>query len=227
MIYICIYIARLWVRDFLAVLKTRWWTSALWSGCCLFDTYLISILNFIIVDIYSLHWVCVHYFCNVTSKTQNVVYILQCRCCMQYVGETQQPFNTRINDRRSDYTCKTDLQVSRHLRSPGYAQALKKLYHHYHRLQRRLVKDRHTCSGKVLDNKSLIFPPSLVSCNSCFRKGLVVLMYLFLLPNTNIEKKNTSVLIIDNLYDDKDYYFSLTNTCRDIRFILHLTEEGY
>ena len=38
------------VRDFPAVLKTHWWTrlfSALWWCCCLFDTFPISILNFI------------------------------------------------------------------------------------------------------------------------------------------------------------------------------------
>ena len=62
-------------------------------------------------------------YCNVTCKTQNVVYLLQCRCGMQYVGETEQPFNKRMNGHRSDYTCKPDLPVSRHLRSPGHAQA--------------------------------------------------------------------------------------------------------
>ena len=47
---------------------------------------------------------------------------------MQYVGETEQPFNKRMNGHRSDYTCKPDLPVSRHLRSHGHAQAdLKKL----------------------------------------------------------------------------------------------------
>ena len=94
-------------------------------------------------------------FCNVTCKTQNVVYILQCRCGMQYVGETEQPFNKRMNGHRSDYTCKPDLPVSRHLRSHGHDQAdLKKTYHHHHRLQRGLVKGRQTCSGKFLDKKA-------------------------------------------------------------------------
>ena len=39
------------MREFLATLKTCWWPSAvvfffLWSGCCLFGTFPISILNF-------------------------------------------------------------------------------------------------------------------------------------------------------------------------------------
>ena len=42
--------ARLRVREFLAALKTHWWHSAVWSGCCLFDTFPISILNYIVMS---------------------------------------------------------------------------------------------------------------------------------------------------------------------------------
>ena len=46
---------RLRVREFLATLKTCWWPSAvvffLWSGCCLFGTFPISILNFINITV--------------------------------------------------------------------------------------------------------------------------------------------------------------------------------
>ncbi len=41
---------------------------------------------------------------------------------MQYVGETDQQFNKRMNGHRSDYKCKPDLPLSRHLRSPGHAE---------------------------------------------------------------------------------------------------------
>ena len=50
LVYIFVYgpaKVRLQVWEFLAALKTHWWPSALWLGCCLFDTFPISILNFI------------------------------------------------------------------------------------------------------------------------------------------------------------------------------------
>ena len=59
-------------------------------------------------------------YCNVDCRTANVVYVLQCRCGLQYVGETVQPFNKRMNLHRSDYKCKPDIPVSRHLRSHGH-----------------------------------------------------------------------------------------------------------
>ena len=47
---------RLQVKDYLALLKNHCRSSAgcitLWSGCCLFDTFLISILNFIVQSKY-------------------------------------------------------------------------------------------------------------------------------------------------------------------------------
>lgn len=41
----------------------------------------------------------------------------------QYVGESEQPFHKRMNGHRSDYQCKPDLPLSRHLRSPGHTKA--------------------------------------------------------------------------------------------------------
>ena len=47
-------------------------------------------------------------FCNVNCKTPNVVYLLDCHVCgSQYVGESVQPFNKRMNGHRSDLTKKT------------------------------------------------------------------------------------------------------------------------
>ena len=50
-------------------------------------------------------------------QTENTKYLLQYRTGMQYVGETEQPFNRRINGHRSDYKCKPDLPLNSHLRS--------------------------------------------------------------------------------------------------------------
>jgi hypothetical protein len=53
--------------------------------------------------------------CNVNCKTPNVVYLLDCHVCgSQYVGESVQPFNKRMNGHRSDLTKKTLLPVSQH-----------------------------------------------------------------------------------------------------------------
>jgi hypothetical protein len=47
-------------------------------------------------------------FCNVNCKTANVVYLLDCHVCgSQYVGESVQPFNKRMNGHRIDLTKKT------------------------------------------------------------------------------------------------------------------------
>jgi hypothetical protein len=54
-------------------------------------------------------------FCNVNCKSPNVVYLLECHVCgSQYVGESVQPFNKRMNGHRSDLTKKTLLPVSQH-----------------------------------------------------------------------------------------------------------------
>ncbi|XP_071155741.1 uncharacterized protein [Mytilus edulis] len=47
----------------------------------------------------------------------------KCKCGKQYVGESEQPFHKRMNGHRSDYQCKPDLPLSRHLRSPGHTKA--------------------------------------------------------------------------------------------------------
>jgi hypothetical protein len=54
-------------------------------------------------------------FCNVNCKTPNVVYLLDCHVCgSQYVGESVQPFNKRMNGHKSDLTKKTLLPASQH-----------------------------------------------------------------------------------------------------------------
>ena len=61
-------------------------------------------------------------FCNVNCKTPDVVYLLDCHVCgSQYVGESVQPFNKRMNGHRSDLTKKTLLPVSQHFVSPGHS----------------------------------------------------------------------------------------------------------
>jgi hypothetical protein len=47
-------------------------------------------------------------FCNVNCKTPNVVYLLDCHVCRsQYVGESVQPFNKRMNGHKCDLTKKS------------------------------------------------------------------------------------------------------------------------
>ena len=59
---------------------------------------------------------------NVNCKTPNVVYLLYCHVCgSQYVGESVQPFNKRMNGHRSDLTKKTLLSMSQHFVSPGHS----------------------------------------------------------------------------------------------------------
>ena len=61
-------------------------------------------------------------FCNANCKTPNVAYLLDCHVSgSQYVGESVQPFNKRINGHRSDLTKKTLLPVSQHFVLPGHA----------------------------------------------------------------------------------------------------------
>ena len=60
--------------------------------------------------------------CNVNCKSKNVIYVLQCKCGLQYVGETDQPFHKRMNGHRSDYEKKPDLPLSRHLRSSNHSK---------------------------------------------------------------------------------------------------------
>ena len=60
------------------------------------------------------------FFC--LCKTPNVVYLLDCHVCgSQYVGESIQPFNKRMNGHRSGLTKKTLLPVSQHFVSPGHS----------------------------------------------------------------------------------------------------------
>jgi hypothetical protein len=51
----------------------------------------------------------------------NVVYIPDCHVCgSQYVGESVQPFNKRMNGHNRDLAKKTLLPVSQHFVSPGH-----------------------------------------------------------------------------------------------------------
>jgi hypothetical protein len=51
-----------------------------------------------------------------------VVYLLGCHVYgSQYVGESVQPFNKRMNEHRSDLTKKTFLPVNQHFVSPGHS----------------------------------------------------------------------------------------------------------
>ena len=60
-------------------------------------------------------------FCNVNCKTHNVVYLPDCHVCgSQYVGESVQPFNKRMNRHNRDLAKKTLLPVGQHLVSPGH-----------------------------------------------------------------------------------------------------------
>ena len=54
-------------------------------------------------------------------------HLLDCHVCgSQYVGESVQPFNKRMNGHRSDLTKKTLLFVSQHFVSPGHSLAVSK-----------------------------------------------------------------------------------------------------
>jgi hypothetical protein len=54
--------------------------------------------------------------------TPNVVYLIDCHVCRsQYVGESVQPFNKRINGHRSDLAKKTLFPVIQQFVSPGHS----------------------------------------------------------------------------------------------------------
>ena len=48
-------------------------------------------------------------------------------CGLQYIGETKQQLSKRLNGHRSDANCKSDLPLSRHLRSTGHHDSFGKL----------------------------------------------------------------------------------------------------
>ena len=85
------------------------------SGCNVFNSRIQKLSLFFLWFSFQLG-----IFCNVNCKTPNVVYLLDCHVCgLQYVGESVQPFNKRMNGHRSDLTKKTLLPVSQHFVSPG------------------------------------------------------------------------------------------------------------
>lgn len=55
---------------------------------------------------------------NFDCDTANIVYLLECGTCgAQYVGQTENPFRTRINGHRSDAKMKPNLPLSKHISS--------------------------------------------------------------------------------------------------------------
>ena len=58
-----------------------------------------------------------------TCKSKDVVYLIQCkRCGLQYVGETEQALNERLNSHRSDIKRKNiDKPVAAHFNKPGHS----------------------------------------------------------------------------------------------------------
>ena len=61
--------------------------------------------------------------CKATCKSSNLIYLISCkRCGLQYVGETEQALNERMNGHRSDIVNKKidDKPVAAHLNSPQH-----------------------------------------------------------------------------------------------------------
>ena len=60
---------------------------------------------------------------SATCKSKDVVYLIQCkRCGLQYVGETEQALNERLNSHRSDIKRKNiDKPVAAHFNKPGHS----------------------------------------------------------------------------------------------------------
>ena len=57
-------------------------------------------------------------YSNSNCKTENSIYILTCDTCgIQYVGETMDKFNIRLNNHRSSYKTNKNCPLTRHLRS--------------------------------------------------------------------------------------------------------------
>ena len=60
-------------------------------------------------------------FITSNCKTQNCIYVLTCGTCkLQYVGETETPFNIRLNNHRSFYTKERNCPITRHLLRAGH-----------------------------------------------------------------------------------------------------------
>ena len=59
---------------------------------------------------------------STTCKSTNVIYLIQCqRCGHQYVGETEQPLNERMNNHRADIRHKRlEKPVAVHFTSPHH-----------------------------------------------------------------------------------------------------------
>ena len=56
-------------------------------------------------------------------KTKNIVYLIECRKCKkQYIGETENPLQLRMNGHRSDYYRKLpDKPVAEHFNTTGHS----------------------------------------------------------------------------------------------------------
>ena len=59
--------------------------------------------------------------CSATCKSSNIIYLIQCRKCgCQYVGETEQALNERMNSHRTDIRHKAEKPVAIHLNTTGH-----------------------------------------------------------------------------------------------------------
>ena len=67
-------------------------------------------------------------YCNANCKTGNIIYLLECAICgLHYIGEIKQQLSKSLKGHRTDGNCKSDLPLSRHLRSTGHHESFGKL----------------------------------------------------------------------------------------------------
>ena len=60
-------------------------------------------------------------FHNLTSKSENLIYLLQCRICqLQYVGKSETPFNIRLNNHRKDTKSKASILACKHFNEQNH-----------------------------------------------------------------------------------------------------------
>jgi hypothetical protein len=99
--------------DLISLIVLDWLRNVVWNR------YLLPFTTNALTDKEVNH---IRIFCNVNCKTPNVVYLLVCHVSgSQYVGESVQPFNKRMNGHRSDLTKKALFPVSLHFVSTGHS----------------------------------------------------------------------------------------------------------
>ena len=58
---------------------------------------------------------------NLTCKSENVIYLLQCRICqLQYVGKSETPFNVRRNNHRKDAKSQASILACEHFNEQNH-----------------------------------------------------------------------------------------------------------